>query len=273
MGAVGNENQRNNPPRDLYVGGDASPMGGDISPTSPMEGSNPVGPREVPTPDMSREDELPVSPIYDLHSKSEANSTPKRPTKAQKPASIKARVPSKESFTASERPALDENRSPNHVSALSRGSSFKAPHPRHKRSENTKQSFKRPLPPAKHVSADNRLRPTAKTMPLSSDTTDGVTARTSAKEADIKRRTLSTSYQPSRSNSELSRSRQLPIAGDQEELRLLLALQQKAENNDYYNLFGISPKASADEVGKARRDKSRELHPDHFANDENQRGM
>ena len=56
--------------------------------------------------------------------------------------------------------------------------------------------------------------------------------------------------------------------GGIEEMRLLLRLEKLAENNDYYRLLGVDPEATAAELAKARREKSRQLHPDHYANDE-----
>lgn len=53
-----------------------------------------------------------------------------------------------------------------------------------------------------------------------------------------------------------------------EEVKLLSVLQRRAEENDYYGLLGVESEASVDELAKARRDKSRELHPDHYANDD-----
>lgn len=55
--------------------------------------------------------------------------------------------------------------------------------------------------------------------------------------------------------------------------RLLSALQLKARDNDYYGILRVEPDASEEELSKARRERTRELHPDHFSNDEEQRDM
>lgn len=52
-----------------------------------------------------------------------------------------------------------------------------------------------------------------------------------------------------------------------EELQLMTELQQKATANDYYGLLGVDPEATMEELARARRDRTRVLHPDHFAND------
>ena len=52
-----------------------------------------------------------------------------------------------------------------------------------------------------------------------------------------------------------------------EELELLSELYQKAAANDYYDLLGVDPDATMEELARARREKTRVLHPDHFAND------
>jgi hypothetical protein len=47
--------------------------------------------------------------------------------------------------------------------------------------------------------------------------------------------------------------------------QLLTRLQQQASENDYYQLLGVDPSVSGDELARVRREKSRQLHPDHFA--------
>ena len=51
-----------------------------------------------------------------------------------------------------------------------------------------------------------------------------------------------------------------------EELELLSELYQKAAGSDYYGLLGIDSDATMEELARARREKTRVLHPDHFAN-------
>ena len=55
---------------------------------------------------------------------------------------------------------------------------------------------------------------------------------------------------------------------DNQELRILLSLQRKASDNDYYGLMRVTPDASADELAGARRDRTKALHPDHFAHNQ-----
>ena len=55
--------------------------------------------------------------------------------------------------------------------------------------------------------------------------------------------------------------------GSTQELQLLSELQQKAAANDYYGLLGVDPEATLEELSRARREKTRVLHPDHFVND------
>jgi hypothetical protein len=52
-----------------------------------------------------------------------------------------------------------------------------------------------------------------------------------------------------------------------EELELLSELFQKAAGSDYYSLLGVNSDATMEEMARARREKTRVLHPDHFAND------
>lgn len=60
---------------------------------------------------------------------------------------------------------------------------------------------------------------------------------------------------------------------DAEQHGLLLSLQEKARENDYYRLLRVSPSASSEELAGARRDRTRQLHPDHFANDDTAREL
>ena len=52
-----------------------------------------------------------------------------------------------------------------------------------------------------------------------------------------------------------------------EERELLSELYQKAAGSDYYGLLGVDSDATMEELARARREKTRVLHPDHFAND------
>ena len=57
------------------------------------------------------------------------------------------------------------------------------------------------------------------------------------------------------------------IECSKEELELLSELHQKAAGSDYYGLLGVDSDATMEELARARREKTRILHPDHFAND------
>ena len=52
-----------------------------------------------------------------------------------------------------------------------------------------------------------------------------------------------------------------------EELQLLSELNKKAAANDYYGLLGVDPEETVEGLARARREKTKVLHPDHFAND------
>jgi len=52
---------------------------------------------------------------------------------------------------------------------------------------------------------------------------------------------------------------------------LLKQLEQKARDNDYYQLLGVDPSADIDEISRQRREKTKELHPDHFTHDTTQK--
>ena len=47
--------------------------------------------------------------------------------------------------------------------------------------------------------------------------------------------------------------------------QMLTRLQQQAAENNYYQLMGVEPGASEEELARVRRERSRQLHPDHFA--------
>ena len=45
----------------------------------------------------------------------------------------------------------------------------------------------------------------------------------------------------------------------------LRRLQEMAVENDYYGMFGVESTATTEDLARVRREKSRQLHPDHFA--------
>ena len=52
---------------------------------------------------------------------------------------------------------------------------------------------------------------------------------------------------------------------------LLRQLEQKARDNDYYQLLAVDPSADIDEISRRRRERTKELHPDHFTHDATQK--
>lgn len=52
---------------------------------------------------------------------------------------------------------------------------------------------------------------------------------------------------------------------------LLKQLEQKVVENDYYHLLGLEESASVEDIARRRRERSRELHPDHFMTDATQK--
>lgn len=54
-----------------------------------------------------------------------------------------------------------------------------------------------------------------------------------------------------------------PVDGDVQ--TKLQRLQEMADENDYYRLFGVESSASTEDLARVRREMSRQLHPDHFA--------
>ena len=68
-----------------------------------------------------------------------------------------------------------------------------------------------------------------------------------------------------------NRNRNKAVETHPDLVQLLCQLQERAANNDYYSMFGVEPTATTADLAKARREKSRELHPDHFGGDHEQR--
>lgn len=58
-----------------------------------------------------------------------------------------------------------------------------------------------------------------------------------------------------------------PTEGDPELMELLSKLQRLAKGNDCYGILGVEPSADMNEITRARREKNKQLHPDHFARD------
>ena len=76
---------------------------------------------------------------------------------------------------------------------------------------------------------------------------------------------------PSENDSRPPKPSQVSRQQEEEEVRLLTKLTARAQTNDYYRLLGAEPGSTSEELAKARRERSRELHPDHCANAEQQR--
>ena len=104
-----------------------------------------------------------------------------------------------------------------------------------------------------------RSRPEPPLQPSSSDNQESPSESGQSRHSSLQSSETSPSVQGSQRSQ-----------GD-EEGELLLSLQVKAVANDYYGLLKVNSNASADELSRARRDRTRELHPDHFANDEQQK--
>lgn len=62
-----------------------------------------------------------------------------------------------------------------------------------------------------------------------------------------------------------------PTSSQQQQHELLLQLKERATSNDYYDLLGIPSTATVEELGRARRELTSKLHPDHFNNDPEQK--
>ena len=58
-----------------------------------------------------------------------------------------------------------------------------------------------------------------------------------------------------------------PTEVDPELMELLSKLQRLARGNDCYKILGVEPSADMNELTRARREKNKQLHPDHFARD------
>ena len=68
-----------------------------------------------------------------------------------------------------------------------------------------------------------------------------------------------------------SSSRVLGSSNNSHTEELLRHLQLAASTCDYYGLLGVAAEATADELARAWREKSRKLHPDHYGNDPEKR--
>ena len=74
--------------------------------------------------------------------------------------------------------------------------------------------------------------------------------------------------QPDRTGATTSRPSDAPVGGGGGEFAGLLSrLQRCGAGNDYYVLLGVAEEAGEEELARARRDRARELHPDHFGGD------
>ena len=86
-------------------------------------------------------------------------------------------------------------------------------------------------------------------------------------------KTVPSPTERSRTNSNPNKTAKQSVSQDDELQRLLSGLQVKARDNDYYGILRVNTTATEEELSKARRERTKELHPDHFTNDEEQKEM
>ena len=95
--------------------------------------------------------------------------------------------------------------------------------------------------------------------------------RTSVVEEDGRNHSKSGGSPRSDSMAKLKAKKENEVPQNPHLLQLLSQLQECAAASDYYSLLGVGPSATGADLAKARRDKSREHHPDHFGGDHEQR--
>lgn len=128
--------------------------------------------------------------------------------------------------------------------------------------------------PTPQVSVPNsgKPRPAAKPASMETGHSSKAAVRTSEAQARDQRSHADPSPRTSDATGRQKLSQRLSQV-DEGEQKLLSALRVRARDNDYYGILRVDISASEEELSKARRERTRELHPDHFTNDEEQREM
>lgn len=194
------------------------------------------------------------------------------PSSSDRPPTIRTqhnsiRTPS----TAGQRPSSGKGSAESHSTAertngVNHTHPISTPQPRVR---STSGGAGKPSPAAKPASLEARQTSTLPT------TTIPVTQAT-RKEQTTKRPPLSQRRPPDSSKIDLSKpflSQRHGQVVKEEELKLLSTLHHQARENDYYGILRVEPSATQEELSRARRERTRELHPDHYTSDEEQKEM
>ena len=162
------------------------------------------------------------------------------------------------------------------ATALDKSSDSSGPPPVRRKSSVLKRKINNASPPQKTVSLDrdsnnDNVRPKTTSLDRSSDNPSPPTktdtgSATPSPPPITQKPTIAVKPKP-------TAKPQAHIAPLQREEQvttpelLLRQLEQKARDNDYYQLLGVNPSADIDEISRRRRERTKELHPDHFTHD------